>query len=146
MRASRSDPVPVLVGRLRDQPHVADKVLVKMNGDEALKALAKVVGKDTLLCTGGAAAFLRIQKVLGVPVQSVATSWHGLVLDNIYPVQSGNSDHERLKSWTQRDLRGVSTKYLPSYLAWRRVVAWFKSSLRPEHFISSALGRQVINA
>ncbi len=141
-----NDLVPVLVGRLRGQPHIVDRVLPRMNGENALNALRGVVGRDTLLCTDGNAAFLRIQRELGVPVKSVATSWHGPVLDNIYHVQSVNSYHERLKSWVQRGFRGVSTKYLPNYLAWRRVLEWFKDDVRPEHFITSAMGRQVINA
>jgi hypothetical protein len=136
----------VLVGRLRGQPHIADRVLPKMNGDNALAALRDVVGRDTLLCTDGNAAYLRIHKELGVPVKSVATSWHGPVLDDIFHVQSVNSYHERFKTWVQRDFRGVSTKYLPNYLAWRRVLEWFKEGVRPEHFITSALGRQLINA
>jgi transposase-like protein len=141
-----SDLVPVLIGRLRGQPHITDRVLTRMDGEQALAALKGVLGKDTLLCTDGSSAFLKIQKELGVPVKSVATRWHGPVLDNVYHVQSVNSYHERLKSWVQRDLRGVATKYLPNYLAWMRVSEWFKNSLQPEHFITSALGRQVINA
>lgn len=145
-RGTSGEYVPVLVGRLRGQPHVADKVLTRMNGAQALEALKNVVCRDTLLCTDGSSAFLRIQRELGVPVKSVATSWHGPVLDNVYHVQSVNSYHERLKSWIQRDLRGVSTKYLPNYLAWMRLRQWFKDSLQSEHFVTSALGRQVINA
>jgi len=138
--------VPVLVGRLRGQPHIADKVLAKMNGAELLGALKGVVGQDTLLCTDGNSAYLRIQRELGVPVKSVATSWNGPVLDKIYHVQTVNSYHERLKTWIQRDLRGVATKYLPNYLAWMRVLEWFKAGVKPEHFIASALGHQLINA
>ena len=37
--ASRKDLVPVLVGRLRGQPHVADKVLQAMNKSQAVDAL-----------------------------------------------------------------------------------------------------------
>ncbi|MDO8415574.1 MAG: IS1595 family transposase, partial [Agitococcus sp.] len=40
---------------------------------------------------------------------------------------------------------GVATKYLPHYLAWMRVQEWFKNELRPEHFVISGLGKQIIN-
>jgi transposase-like protein len=138
--------IPVMVGRLRGQPHVADCVLEKMNGDETLRALKEVISSDTLLCTDGNPAFLKIQRELGIPVKSVATRWHGPVLDKIYHVQSVNSYHERLKTWLQRKFRGVATKYLSNYLAWRRVLEWFKDGIRPEHLIKSALGKQIINA
>ncbi|MDD5326175.1 MAG: IS1595 family transposase, partial [Polaromonas sp.] len=34
---------------------------------------------------------------------------------------------------------------LPNYLAWMRMRQWFKDGLRPEHFIISGVGRQLIN-
>lgn len=52
-RGLSKEQVPVLVGRLRGQPHIADKVLPVMNGVELVKALKQVVSKDTLLCTDG---------------------------------------------------------------------------------------------
>jgi hypothetical protein len=52
----------------------------------------------------------------------------------------------RLNTWLQRKFRGVATKYLPNYLAWRRVLEWFKEDVLPEHFVKSALGTQVIDA
>jgi hypothetical protein len=104
------------------------------------------VSEDTLLCTDGHSAFLKVQREFGIPVKSVATGWHGPVLDKIYHVQSVNSDHERLNTWLQRKFRGVATKYLPNYLAWRRVLEWFKEDVLPEHFVKSALGTQVIDA
>lgn len=68
------------------------------------------------------------------------------MLDNVYHVQSINSYHEKHKAWIQRERRGVSTKYPPKYLAWKRVLEWFKTGIKPEHFIASALAHQVINA
>lgn len=145
-RGLSKEQVPVLVGRLRGQPHVTDRVLGRMTGKEVLDALRGALSKDTVLCTDGNSAFLRVQRELGIPVKSVATRWHGPVLDDVYHVQSVNSYHERLKTWIQRGFRGVSTKYLANYLAWRRMLEWFKDGIKPEHFIASALGRQVINA
>lgn len=54
--------------------------------------------RHTLLYTDGSAAFLRIEKELGMPVKSVATSWHGPVLNDIHLAHPVNSCHERLKS------------------------------------------------
>jgi len=44
-----------------------------------------------------------------------------------------------------RQLRGVSTKHLPNYLAWMRLWEWFKEGIKPEHFVVSGLGKQLIN-
>lgn len=77
--------------------------------------------------------------------KSFVASYHGPVLDKVYHVQSANHYHERLKSWIQRKLRGVATKYLPNYLAWQRLMSWGKTGVSAEEVIASALGKQVIN-
>ena len=48
-------------------------------------------------------------------------------------------------STLNRQLRGVSTKHLPNYLAWMRLGEWFKEGIKPEHFVVSGLGKQLIN-
>lgn len=144
-KGAPKDLVPVLVSRLRGQRHVADRVLKTMTADQATKALRDVVGPDTLLCIDGSGALRKAAAELGVTTKSIAVGHDGRVMDGVYHVQSANSYHERLKSWLERDLRGVSTKYLPHYLAWMRVSEWFKSSAKPEHFVISGLGKQLIN-
>lgn len=69
----------------------------------------------------------------------------GRVSEGVYHVQTVNNYHERLKTWTNRQLRGVATKYLDNYLAWMRMREWFKEGVKPEHFIVSGLGQQIIN-
>ena len=58
---------------------------------------------------------------------------------------STNNHHERLKTWTNRKLRGMSTKCLPNYLTWMRVWEWFGDGAKPENFVLSGLGLQQIN-
>jgi transposase-like protein len=142
---SRKDLVPVLVGRLRGQPHVADKVLQAMNKTQAMDALRNWVGPDTLLCTDGSGTLRQAAAELGVASKHVAVAYSGRVKEQIYHVQSVNRYHEVLKTWINRELRGVSTKYLPNYLAWMRLQQWFKGDLKPEHFIISGIGKQLIN-
>jgi hypothetical protein len=124
-KGSKRDLVPVLVGRLRGQPHVADQALTAMTIVEATDALR------------GAA------KSLGAAFHSVAVSYGPRVIEGVYHVQSVNSYHQRLKTWINRDLRGVATKYMPNYLAWMRVAEWY--DLKPEYLVISGLGRQLIN-
>lgn len=143
---SLKDWIPVLVGRARGQAFTTDKVLPRMNGNEIAVALKDVVKPgETILCTDGHSAFLHLQRTLGVVTKSFVASYHGPVLDKVYHVQSANNYHERLKSWIQRKLRGVSTKYLPSYLAWMRLTTWNRTGVTPREIVISALGRQIIN-
>lgn len=140
------DWVPVLVGRARGQAQTADKVLGRLTGAEVTDALKDAVTPgETILCTDGHSAFLHLQRTLGVQTKSFVASYHGPVLDKVYHVQSANNYHERLKSWIQRQLRGVATKYLPNYLAWQRLMSWNKEGVSADEVIASALGKQVIN-
>lgn len=140
------DWVPVLVGRVRGQPHTVDKVLNAVNGAEVTAALAEAVKPaETILCTDGNTAFLHLQRTLGVQTKSFKASRATPGLDKVYHVQSANSYHERLKTWVQRGLRGVASKYLPNYLAWMRLSTWNKDGVSAEGFIASALNRQIIN-
>lgn len=144
-KVSRKDLVPVLVGRLRGQPHVADRVLTAMDAAQATNALRSWVGPDTLLCTNGSGALRKAATDLGITAKSIAVSHHGRVSNEGFHIQSVNNYQQRLKSWINRDLRGVSTSYLPNYLAWMRIREWFKTELQPEHFVVSGLGKQLIN-
>ncbi len=38
----------------------------------------------------------------------------------VFHIQNVNAYHSRLKTWMRR-FNGVATKYLPSYLGWRRM-------------------------
>lgn len=140
------DWVPVLVGRARGQPQTVDRVLAKVNGAEVTDALKKaVVPGETVVCTDGHSAFLHLQRTLGVQTKSFTASYACPGLDKVYHVQSANNYHERLKTWIQRRLRGVATKYLPNYLAWMRLMSWNKDGVDSDEIVASALGRQVIN-
>jgi transposase-like protein len=143
-----ADWVPVLVGRVRGQPFTADKVLKKLNGIEVADALRGVVKPgETILCTDGHSAFLPLQSSLGVTTKYFLASRHGHSnpLDKVYHVQTANNYHEQLKTWIQRGLRGVSTKHLPNYLAWHRLLSWNNKGVSTIEVIHSAMGRQIIN-
>lgn len=140
-----ADWVPVLVGRVRGQPHTVDKVLAKLNGVEVTAALKGAVKPgETVVCTDGHSAFLRLDKSLGVETRYFVAGYHGHT-NKTFHVQTANNYHEQLKSWIQRRLRGVATKYLPNYLAWHRLMTWDKARLTSFDVLRSALGQQVIN-
>ncbi len=123
-----------------------DKVLTRVNGAQVTDALKDVVKPgETVLCTEGHSAFLHLQRTLGVPTKSFVASYHGPVLDNVYHVQTANNYHEQLKTWIQRALRGVATKNLPFYLAWKRLSSWEKRGVSAADILVLAMGRRVIN-
>ena len=62
-----------------------------------------------------------------------------------FHVQNVNNYHEQIKTWIQRKLRGVATKYLPNYLAWHRMLKWNGEGLDAVGILRSALGQQVVN-
>jgi len=139
------DWVPVLVGRVRGQPYTVDKVLTKLNGVEVTAALKDAVKPgETVVCTDGHSAFLRLDKSLGVETRYFVAGYHGHT-NKTFHVQTANNYHEQLKTWIQRGLRGVATKYLPNYLAWHRLMTWNKAGLTTFDVLRSALGQQVIN-
>jgi transposase-like protein len=142
---SQASCVPVLVGQVRGSHVVTDRLLSEMSAAQVSNALKAVVGPDTLLCTDGSATLRSAAAGLGVAAKSIAVTYDGRVQDGVYHVQTVNNYHARLKAWINGRLRGVATKYLPNYLAWMRMWEWFKDGIKPDHFIISGLGHQLIN-
>lgn len=89
-------------------------------------------------------AFLRLDKSLGVETRYFVAGYHGHT-NKTFHVQTANNYHEQLKTWIQRGLRGVATKYLSNYLDWHRLMTWNKAGLTSFDVLRSALGQQVIN-
>jgi transposase-like protein len=135
--------VPVLIGRARGRPFVIDAVLPKMTTVavdavlvDAIDPLNAVVCADSLPAFKGLEQRLQVRCDLFVQGQPASKGVH---------VQSVNAYHESLKTWINRDLRGVATKYLSNYLAWHRLSFWEKSTVSAPDWVGCALGRQLIN-
>jgi len=60
------------------------------------------------------------------------------VVARVYHVQNVNADDSRLKIWMHR-FHGVATRYLPSYLGWRRMLVETKDALHQRIFLRAAL-------
>lgn len=143
-RGPSKDLIPVLVARSRGGPYVADAVLPSLSATAIKAALAPIVGPDTLLVADGSGSIASAAKDLDVTFQAVPTTYVGHVR-GVYHVQTVNQYHSRLKGWINHELRGVSTRHLPKYLAWMRTFAWYQDNPKPEIYLLSALGRQLIN-
>ncbi|MGB8734619.1 MAG: IS1595 family transposase [Rhodomicrobium sp.] len=110
--------VPVLV--LRDRSGAtADGVLESLKVAEFYRVLTPVVAKDTVLVSDGARAYASFAAENGMGHEGLDAS-KGERRRGIFHIQNVNAYHSRLKTWMRR-FNGVATKYLPSYLGWRRL-------------------------
>ena len=107
----------VLIARDRTGA-TTDAVLDKVDTANIARHLGEVVQKDTLLISDGEKAYGAFAAALGLlHVWIIASKgehvWRGYHIQNVNAYTSG------LKTWMTR-FRGVATKYLDSYLGWRR--------------------------
>lgn len=111
--------IPVLVARDRSG-QTADFILQADNSECATGKLKPLMAKDTILCTEGDATMRASARKLGVEHHAVNVSI-GMRVNGPWHVQNVNAYHSRLKGWMRR-FKGVSSKYLDSYLGWFRTI------------------------
>lgn len=126
---------PVLIARDRTGA-TTDAVLEKVNTQNVTDHLAPVVAKDALLISDGEKSYGAFAAKHGIlHVWIVASKgehvWQG------YHVQNVNAYASNLKSWMVR-FRGVATKYLPSYLGWRRLIDRDGDDASAAHYLLAA--------
>lgn len=110
--------VPVLV--LRDRSGAtADGVLESLKVAEFYRVLTPVVAKDAVLVSDGARAYASFAAENAMGYEALGAS-KGERSRGVFHIQNVNACHSRLKTWMRR-FNGVATKYLPSYLGWRRL-------------------------
>jgi transposase-like protein len=127
---------PVLIARDRTGA-TTDAMLVAIDGDSIKGALGGVVQKETLLITDGEKAYAAFAKTYALlHVWIIASKgehvWQG------YHIQNVNAYTSNLKSWMVR-FRGVATKYLDSYLGWRRMIDRDGDDLPAERWLYAAV-------
>jgi hypothetical protein len=110
--------VPVLV--LRDRSGATtDAMLDNLQATTIHGVLRPVVAKDAVLVSDGADAYASFSAEAGIDHVGLVTS-RGERRRDVYHIQNVNAYHSRLKGWMHR-FNGVATKYLTSYLGWRRL-------------------------
>lgn len=119
--------VPVLVARDR-AGQTADFILEVDDSEHASDKLKPLMAKDAIVCTEGDATMCATARKLGIEHHAVNVS-AGMRVDGPWHVQNVNAYHSRLKGWV-RHFKGVSTKYLDSYLG------WFRSIDRAPHVVA----------
>ena len=117
-----------------------DAILDAIDAEHLGAALKPVLGKDTLLCTDGRKAFKAMTKDAGIPHQAMNIKAGIRVKERIFPIQNVNAYDSRLKGWMQR-FNGVATRYLDSYLGWRRFYERHKvNACNPKSWLIEAMG------
>ncbi len=138
-RGLSSEQIPVLVARDRHGA-VIDAVLQDQSKAAVKKVLSGRLGRDNILCIDGGNALWGFVNDEEIPFKLILANKHVHEKDSIFHIQNVNGYHHRLKSWMVR-FNGVATKYLPSYLGWRRVYERPHAVLTPTAWIQGALGR-----
>ena len=136
-RGTGADQIPVLVLRDRHQA-TADFILKQVNAMTIQEALTPLIDADAILCTDGAAVYKAFAKRSGI--QHEAINSKGPRTRGGFHLQNVNAYDSRLKLWMYR-FHGVATRYLGSYLGWRRMLERYHSTITPEHCLFEALGR-----
>ena len=116
---SSDDYTPVLIVRDRHGATL-DQVLPDLEGATFKRVLAPVVAHDALLVSDGRAAYGQFADEAGL-LHIALNASRGERAYGSYHIQNVNAYISRLKDWLRR-FKGVATRYLPSYLGWRRLI------------------------
>ena len=122
--------VPVLTGIDRNNSHV-DAVLVNRNSETMIASLGNAIQSDSILCADRYKGYVALANHVGAELHSFKpqkSDWVSKAVGEA-PRKPGvlglgrvNSHHEKMKTLINRQLRGVSTKFLPEYLTMLRLV------------------------
>ncbi len=110
--------VPVLVARDRGAV-TTDSILPAVTAQTLKRSLVPILDKDAVLCHDGLPSYFTLARDTGISHRTVYAAHGKRVLKGVFHIQNVNAYHSRLKEWLER-FHGVATKYLPSYLGWRR--------------------------
>ena len=115
-----------------------DQMLPDLRAKTFATYLAPIVAKDAVLVSDGRdayGAFAQAQKILHVPI--IAS--RGEHVYKGFHIQNVNGYMSRFKGWL-RPFNGVASKYLPSYLSWRRTIEREGERFTPERCLQVAFG------
>ena len=125
-RGLSSEQVPVLVARDRNGQTLSLQ-LPSANKATLTDALKPMLSPDSVLCTDGKKPYPSVAARCGVLHKQLNIAAGVNVLEGAYHIQNVNAYDNRLKAWMRR-FHGVATKYLQSYLGWRR---WIDARKNP---------------
>lgn len=113
-----------------------DQMLPDLQAKTFAAYLAPIVAKDAVLVSDGRdayGAFAHAENILHVPI----ISSRGEHVYEGFHIQNVNGYTSRFKGWL-RPFNGVASKYLPSYLGWRRSIERDGERFTPERCLQAA--------
>jgi len=139
VRCGRNDEqVCVLVARDR-AGRTLSQVMPQFD-HHALKGVLKPrLDRDAVLCTDGLPVYRAFAQEADIAHQPLNLAQGIRVKDKVFHIQNVNAYDSRLKAWMAR-FNGVSTKYLPNYLGWFRMLDAAGDTLTTKNIISAAFG------
>lgn len=115
-----------------------DVMLADLSAETIGAHLKPVVAQDAVLVTDGNKAYQAFAAVTGITQIALIAS-DGERKIGCYHLQNVNGYQSRFKLWMAR-FKGVASKYLPSYLGWRRMIERDGGALTPRHCLAGAIG------
>lgn len=131
--------IAVLVVRDRSG-QTADFRIEKCDAEHVTAVLGPLIDKDAILCTDGARIYQTFARTTGIAHRAVNVQQGIRVVDGVFHIQNVNAYDSRLKAWIRR-FNGVATKYLESYLGWRRLLERYSHAITPTLCLHEAVGR-----
>lgn len=127
---------PVLVARDRNG-NMTDAVLKNSQDGSISEVLLPLLGRrDVLLCSDSKSSYKSFARAFDFTHETIdAGKEH---TRGVYHVQNVNAYASRLKRWMVH-FHGVSTKYLESYLGWRRILDRHKG-IKPDELLRIIAG------
>ena len=133
-----AEQIPILIARDRAGAHI-DAVLPDRSEAAVQQVLeGKLSQDDTLLCMDGDKALIAFAEAEGIEYELIIASKGEHVHEKILHIQNVNAYGGRFKQWLCR-FNGVATKYLQSYLGWRRWLESDEDVITPENAFAAAL-------
>jgi len=124
---------------MRDRHKVTtDHILPNFEGATFDAVMDPVVARDSVLVTDGRLSYATFAKDRGMLHVAVIAS-HGEHVYDGFHIQNVNAYTSRLKSW-MAPFKGVASKYLGSYLGWRRMIERDGDRLTARHAMAQAIG------
>ncbi|MCF6200307.1 MAG: IS1595 family transposase [Hyphomicrobiaceae bacterium] len=135
-RGLSKEQIPVLIARDRSGNHI-DSVLPDRSKKSVKKVLEGRLSKDIILCTESDPAIIAFAGDEGIKCETIVARKGEHARGHIH-VQNVNGYISRLKKWMER-FNGVATKYLPSYIGWRRMLDLRNDTITTENCLISAI-------
>ena len=133
-----AEQIPILIARDRAGAHI-DAVLPDRSEAAVRPVLEGKLSKDdTLLCMDGDKALIAFAEAEGIEYELIIASKGEHVHEKVLHIQNVNAYGGRFKQWLRR-FNGVATKYLQSYLGWRRWLERDEDIITPKNAFAAAL-------